>query len=322
MSAAAFGCSPDSKTATACRLPGSLSEQVAHSRIVALVRLHQCPGHPQRMAGLPLHLRRTLSNACFQLCNRDDDVRRHLYGDSDGPRAHACRWQLWAVLTRHRLCAAETCGAAGRGMRGACSDRVPRRNHLRASSGSPISAASRPTDWYRYGLGFCLVLRMPCRRQDATLAGGRSDPRADPLTQQQRAQGRPAIGEAERHSLGREPLTVEEGLVVLSEQISGPDVSWQYSRVRCGQDQQNMEQMLEIFEGAPSSKCREPAQCCRCASPADPSRAKLRHAQSLPPWKRQTICGPSSHSPSSPPDGPRTPTGRHSCPLQTNSSTE
>jgi len=41
---------------------------------------------------------------------------------------------------------------------------VPFRNHLRASSVRPMSAASSAADWYRYGFGCDCVLRMPCAR--------------------------------------------------------------------------------------------------------------------------------------------------------------
>ena len=127
---------------------------------------------------------------------------------------------------RYRRCAAKTCVGGGAVRRRACSDRVPRRNHLRASSGSPISAASRPTDWYRYGLGFCLVLRMPCRQKDATLAGGHMASEQSPShTFSMHKIGRelPAWNDT---TWVTEIFTVEEALVVWREQISGPDLSW------------------------------------------------------------------------------------------------
>lgn len=49
-----------------------------------------------------------------------------------------------------------------------CRVRVPRSNHLRASSVSPMSVASWATDWYRNGFGFVCVRLMPCSQNAAT----------------------------------------------------------------------------------------------------------------------------------------------------------
>lgn len=97
-------------------------EQVAHSGGVPLLRLHQRPRHPQRMAGLALRAGR----------------------DAEWPE---CLGRLKTRSLRDQ-------GLGGHGVLDAVSVRtrnvlVPRWNHLRASSVRPMSAASCATDWNR-----------------------------------------------------------------------------------------------------------------------------------------------------------------------------